>query len=517
MLAISTSAINIQVGGEVSGTWDADTIQVIDNLLVPANQTLVINPGVKVIFNGHYTFSVAGQLLANGLANDSISFFVLDTLGLYNLDDNKGSWGGFWFEPDNIVNDSSIFEFCSFKYGKAVAEDSINWYGGAVNAKKFNKLRFSNCLFSNNISYKNGGAIYCWNSNIKIDHCDFINNAAGTEIKYGYGGAICLEYSNAKVYHNNFTNNSSTGVGGGLSFEYSNPDIEANVFYNNFSAIGGGLCCLRSDKGNSIVNNLFDNNSATFFGGGVAFLEAHALFTNNTVVNNLSMYAGGLYFNLEAKPIIKNNIVWNNTVSSPEGSQVYIFDVYSAPEFYYNNIEGGFEEFGGEGVGVFIGVYDNNININPQFAELSEFPYSLLVGSPCINSGTPDTLGLLLPIMDLAGNNRIKEDTIDMGCYENQGGMGFSDLAMLGVDLMVSPNPITDNSMIELSVLEKTALKFTMMDSYGKMIYDIPIQNYCNGKHQIKLPPFKINAGLYFLKATEEGSKKSKTLKLIFP
>ncbi len=516
LLAISTIASNIQVGGDVSGTWDADTIQVIDDLLVPTNQILVINPGVKVIFYGHYTFSVAGQIFANGLANDSISFFVSDTLGLYNLEDNKGSWGGFWFEPGNIINDSSTFEFCNFKYGKAVAEDSTYWYGGAVYAKKFNKLRFSNCLFSNNISYKNGGAIYCLNSDIKIDHCDFINNAAGTELIYGYGGGVCLEYSNTEVYRNYFTNNSSTGVGGGLSFEYSNPDIEANVFYDNYSAIGGGLCCLRSDKGNSIVNNLFDNNSSTFFGGGVAFLEAHALFTNNTVVNNLSMYAGGLFFNVGAKSIIKNNIIWNNTIYSLEGPQVYVYDVYSAPEFYYNNIEGGFEEFSGEGVGNFIGVYDNNININPQFVGLSEFPYSLSEGSPCINSGTPDTLGLLLPILDLAENIRLKEDSLDMGCYENQGGTGFLDLSIVGVEFTVFPNPITENSMIELNVQERTALKFTIMDSYGKIIYGIPMQYYSNGKHHIKLPPLKLNSGLYFLKATEEvGSKKSKTLKLI--
>ena len=44
--------------------------------------------------------------------------------------------------------------------------------------------------------------------------------------------------------------------------------------------------------------------------------------------------------------------------------------------------------------------------------------YSLSAASPCINSGTPDTTGLNLPPYDLAGNWRIWDGRIDMGCFE---------------------------------------------------------------------------------------------------
>jgi hypothetical protein len=44
--------------------------------------------------------------------------------------------------------------------------------------------------------------------------------------------------------------------------------------------------------------------------------------------------------------------------------------------------------------------------------------YSLSAASPCINTGTPDTTGLNLPPYDLAGNWRIWDGRIDMGCYE---------------------------------------------------------------------------------------------------
>ncbi len=515
MLASSSSASSIQVYGNVSGNWDTDTVQVVGDLLVPSDQFLVINPGVKVIFDGYYIFEVAGQIQAHGLINDSISFFVLDTLGLSSLESNKGSWGGFWFEPTISISDSSAFEFCKFDYGKAVAQDSIYWYGGAVYIKKYSKLRFSNCSFSNNIAYKNGGAIYCRDSNIKIEDCTFINNKAGTDIDYGYGGALCLEYSNAKVYRNYFTQNSSTGVGGGLSFEYSNPHIEANIFDDNYSAIGGGLCCLRSEQGNSIANNLIINNESMFFGGGAAFLEAHSLFVNNTVVDNFSMYAGGLYFNAAAKAVIKNCIIWNNSISSENGPQVTIFDVYSAPAFHYNNIQGGFDDFGGSGIGNFLGEYENNVDLAPQFIAMGEFYFSLSGASPCVNAGTLDTTGLLLPTKDLAGNKRIAEDRIDMGCYENQGNSGFQDFPFNKIEIVVAPNPARDHTIINLNAKEQSSLELVLLDVQGKVVLLVPMQNYAIGDHQIKLSTEQLDAGMYLLKFMEKHSQKTETLRLI--
>lgn len=514
-LTLSSHASILQVSGDVSGTWDADTIQVMDHILVPNNQSLLINPGVKVIFDGYYTFRIEGQIQANGLENDSISFYVSDTTGLYNLDNNLGSWAGFWFDHMLPNNDSSLFNYCQFKYGKAVSEDSIYWYGGAVYVHKFNRLRFSNCSFSNNIAYKNGGAIYCRSSNIKIEHCEFMDNAGGTPIDFGYGGAICLEYSDAKIFRNYFSRNSSTGVGGGLSFEYSNPDIKANIFYQNYSAIGGGLCCLRSEIGYPIANNLFNQNASTFFGGAVAFLEAHSLFINNTIINNASMYGGGFQINLGSLPIIKNCIIWNNSNSSENGAQVYVYDVNSAPAFSYNNILGGFADFGGTGVGNCI--YEDNMDLNPQFVGAGEFPFSLAENSPCVNSGTPDTLGLFLPEKDLAGNTRFEEFRIDMGCYENQGIIGVQVLSTNDFEFYILPNPITEYSIIQLNVQGRRFLEFTLIDDQGKEVTNIPMQDYEQGKHEIPLAIHHLNSGLYLLKGLEKSTKQTQVLKIIMP
>ncbi len=180
----------------------------MDNLLVPSYFVLTINPGGSVIFNGFFAFKVEGQVFAQGLEMDSISFFVTDTIGLHNVEITKGDWAGFWFEPIGTISDSSIFEFCDFKYGKAVSDDTIEWNGGGMGIVKYNNIRISNCSFTENMAYKNGGAIYSKSSHIKIENCDFTGNAGGTPLEYGYGGGVCLQYSDAKIYRNYFTQNS---------------------------------------------------------------------------------------------------------------------------------------------------------------------------------------------------------------------------------------------------------------------------------------------------------------------
>lgn len=499
-----SNANSLQVAGNVSGIWSADTVWVMDNLLVPSGETLSINPGVKVIFQGHYQLKVEGLVWAFGLESDSISFSVADTSGFYNVENNKGGWAGFWFEPKEILTDSSVFEFCHFSYGKSVSQDSVYWYGGAVFVSKYQNLRFSNCTFENNKAYKSGGAVYCHAAGIKIEQCDFIRNYCGTHIDYGYGGGLCLVHSDSKIYLNYFAHNKATGVGGGMSFEYSNPRVESNIFYDNYTAIGGGLCCLRSENGNPIVNNLFYENSSLHFGGGVAFLEAHSLFVNNTVVENISSYGGGFYFNAAAHPSIQNSIIWNNSCATPEGHQAWVYDVYSAPQFYYNNIQGGFEDFGGSGIGNFIGVYENNIDSPPQFVENGEPPFMLSESSICINAGTPDTNGLMLPLHDLIGNKRISEERIDMGCYEFQGNSAISEYNKEEL-VYVSPNPVKNQAVFyfENPILSSDA-QLMIYHSNGAVLKRFEIGNQSSMKWNLEDESGKqLTSGLYIYRVLD--------------
>ena len=75
-----------------------------------------------------------------------------------------------------------------------------------------------------------------------------------------------------------------------------------------------------------------------------------------------------------------------------------------------------------QGPGSTINYSDTNITGNPFFLGGDDinnpFYYSLSAASPCINAGTVDTTGFNLLPYDLAGNWRVWEGRIDMGCFE---------------------------------------------------------------------------------------------------
>jgi predicted outer membrane repeat protein len=495
---------HIIVSGNVSGNWNVDTVFVVDNLQVNSGQVLTISPGILVQFQGHFRLKVDGQLLAMGIEGDSILFSVSDTTGFSNMQTSDGAWNGLWFYHVAPVNDSSIFEYCKFEFGKAAFDpDSTNWYGGAACVREFNRLRFSNCRFVNNRAYKNGGAIYAKESNLKVTKSSFENNDCGQESLYGYGGAICLEYSNGVVGRNYFTQNSSTGVGGGLSFEYSDPLIESNYFYDNYSAIGGGFVCLRSNGIRPVVNNLVIENSSNFFGGGIAIIETIKPFTNNTVAGNFSGAGGGLYFNSSTFPVFNNCVVWGNYDLGGGGPQVYIWDTFSAPEFYYCVVEGGVEQFGGTGGsgGGFIGNYENCYEIDPDFSGSGGHPFQPSQNSICINNGTPDTTGLLLPHVDFAGNNRIMNYYIDIGAYETLVMTSARENEFLEDGIYVYPNPFQSEVNIAFTVLKSEKVSIWLLNAKGQMVKELknstlPPGSYC---YQFSTADFK---GIKYLDST---------------
>lgn len=111
---------------------------------------------------------------------------------------------------------------------------------------------------------------------------------------------------------------------------------------------------------------------------------------------------------------------------------------------------------------LFLGTVDTNLSIDqPEYYQLSS-------GSPCINTGTADTTGLNLPPMDLAGNWRIWDGRIDMGCYEYgaEPYVGVDDPELPtprgGFQVSVYPNPLLNTSRAAGVFVEFTLPKNTL-------------------------------------------------------
>lgn len=494
-------ATSVTVSGNVSGTWTADTILVEGNLVIEPQQILTIASGTVVQFQSYFRIDVYGSIIATGSPSDTILFTIRDTSNFNAQTQGRGGWSGIRFRtlPENA--DSSQFSFCRFEYSKAT-EDSLNGYGGAILSDGFNKLHIKNCLFYHNYSYYSGGAVYLKSADAIIENCVFRNNYSGNGgTIYGYGGGICSINSSPVVKNNEFYFNSSTGVGGAVSFDNSNPVFENNIISLNYSALGGGFGILRSSPEATFSNNLVTANTALFFGGGICCIRSFPVFSNLTIAQNNAAYGGGFYCNDSASPSMYNSIMWGNTGL---GNSVYIWDVRSAPNFYFCNIEGDSSSFEGSGSHLgYQGEYLNNLNENPQFIGAGLFPFQLLPLSPCIDSGIPDATFLQLPSVDLAGAMRVTNNIIDMGAYEYNGTTSTKPLYRPASKLSIYPIPMTTSVTISLPEPSDETTEVTIYDIKGSIINQLrisPGETGVSWDGKMKLNVFAPQ-GIYLIKA----------------
>ncbi|MCG2760223.1 MAG: chitobiase/beta-hexosaminidase C-terminal domain-containing protein, partial [Candidatus Delongbacteria bacterium] len=282
----NTYYFNNILSGAISGILSNPIYYVNGDLIIESGNSLTIEPGVSVLFNGNYCIYVNGQFLAVGNETERINFTVTDfNQGLFDDETTaEGGWGGIVFQDIASGNNFSIIDYCDLSYGKSIYRE-----GG--------------CIFINNAS------------NIKI------SNSTITKSKTRWdGGGIFIQNSNSIIIRDNIisSNKAITQRGGGIYNNTSNSDIQGNFILNNSATnYGGGLYCKGSDI--SISNNVFDSNylttDAASNGGGIYFYDGTATFTNNTISNNTSIRGSGLYYNspyYSQKLKLYNNLIYNN-------------------------------------------------------------------------------------------------------------------------------------------------------------------------------------------------------------
>ena len=227
---------------------------------------------------------------------------------------------------------------------------------------------------------------------------------------------------------------------------------------------------------------------------------SNVLIINNTISNG-SWVSNPIYMQNRFQPMQINNCTFaNNTadgtltsviggadirnlVSYNPGTpyELYLMNYISSIGMSYNaSVSNSLFRTGtvGSSLPDLVSITDNIMDSNPLFLGSVDTSYSidqpeyyqLSSGSPCINTGTADTTGLNLPPMDLAGNYRIWDGRIDMGCYE------YGSVPYVGVDdpelptppeglkVSVYPNPLLNTSraagvFIEFSLPKKPALQ----------------------------------------------------------
>ena len=283
--------------------------------------------------------------------------------------------GGIFSQGGNIYN-SVISDNEASLNGGGVWFYSIGGEGGQM---------YDSIISGNTTDDKGGGVYLLGNSGdpgtpvAKVLNCTVCSNSAGF-----WGGGFNVEFG-GEIYNSKIFANEALGHNGGGVYFYHGGKIYNSLIYKNQTMNhGGGI--------------FFDNGQDTALTGGEVY--------NCTIAANFAMlYGGGInmynssnnYYGLIVNSIISTNVANGgdaNWAKGPNGTSPY------------NCTIGPLGGLAGPG----------NISNNPEFVSIELDDYHLLSISPCINAGTN---GAVTTTVDLDGNPRIEQGTVDMGCYES--------------------------------------------------------------------------------------------------
>ncbi len=331
------------VSGTVSGTWTlaGSPYYVVNNINVPTDSTLIINPGVEVIFNGYYKLNVGSNatLQALGAEDDSVIFTSAVPGAI--------QWHGIRF---NNASPACSLTYCVIEYGRANGFESDSCGGGiyCYNSDPYiahSSIRF--CSASND-----GGGMYCLSSNPIVEYCVFIENVAAN------GGGIFLDDSNPAIQSCRIYNCSASNDGGGiLCANNSSPTIDLTTISGNSADNGGGIHCIGSSNP-FIMDCQISYCSALFMGGGICCLDNSTPQISDTKIvdGNLALWGGGIFIG-DCNPDVDHCIISGN--SANDGGGIYV-DGYM-PNVNHSTIRGNSAINGG---GIYCTGFDPHITSN---------------------------------------------------------------------------------------------------------------------------------------------------------
>ena len=501
LCTLFAKAQTIEVSGLQSGCWEADTIMIIDNVVV--QDSLNIMPGTTVLFDGFFNILVEknASLKALGSENDSILFTVADTTGFSIFDSGRGGWNGIRMEKAGQCR----FEYCRFQYGKAALDNDQD--GGALRIFNSHDVEISHCTLFCNFSREHGGGLNAEDSKVMMHDCSINNNLTYSRIDtiyFMYGGGLRFLKCEVDITKTDFRNNNGeSAIGGALSIDSCLARIDRCQFEYNYGINGAGLYMIRCyDNPCSITNSLFSDNTSGHFGGGLAISDSSPLVANLTVVNNhsIGVNCGGIFFYQQSSPVLWNCIVYGNTNDAPLEEPVqmwaWTYEDY-APAFHNCVVEFGLENISGY---EYIHVYENCYDTNPLFTAPNEQNYRLGFDSPCVDSGSPDTPEAVLNGFDLDGNPRVAGSRIDIGAYEFAS-VGIQEFPKNECQLRIVGNPITTSSYAEIECESVCSLFAKVYSIEGKLLVNKNLGFTQTGHNRIEIGDLfqNLTSGTYLL------------------
>jgi len=333
-------------------------------------------------------------------------------------------------------------------------------YGGAFGNGNGGIAKLISCKIANNSAIQ-GGAIFN-KGTLQLINCNISSNSASN------GGAIYGEYNEVIIDRCILSGNSAANTGGVL---YLSGSSSSTQIYNSLivgnsaddeSVMGMSYSNTSPSRivGCTIANNRNVDTSTTSY--IIMMPDNNGYFQNNILVNNIATRGllNGFVSNCIIDGLISADSLTNLTTT--------------APTF-----------------------------INPNAALAAPFShenydYRLTDASTGINSGNNTFVNSVYGL-DLDGNSRINDATVDIGAYE-KATLGTIDHAVGNQKLFVYPNPVKE--IIRFNNFT-TEFDYKIFNANGQLITEGAVSS---AEQALNFTPHQ--SGLYFLVTSEGDSIK---------
>ena len=409
------------------GSWENAATNIQDAVYAAIiGDTVIVSDGVYYVSSEIRVTNHITVVSLSGAENTIIDAgFPANSNRCFNLDYN-------FFNPLGVVDGFTMQNGCSDSGGgiacggKAVVKNCIiknNLATGSPGAGGGFSLDFlgtiSNCVIIGNSASDGGGGD---NSNGSVvQNCIISNNIA----TYFGGGGLSPGW-NGYVYDCKIIDNVATGVngkGGGITFYGNDGIVENCLIEGNLARKGGGVAFF--DDNCLLSKCIVISNTALETAGGIFFYQHSG---GGNVRNCLIVYnreekigeiAGGIggdsYATIDSCTVAKNyevgidlaggGLLRNTIIAYNQYGNAYLSG--SNSKYVYTCMPGGppASQNGG-----------GHLDAFPQFVDLANGDFRLKESSPCIARGT--NMDWMIGATDLAGNERIFDYRVDIGCYE---------------------------------------------------------------------------------------------------
>ena len=291
-VTLNGTSYGTDFGGAMIAAVDGDTVKVFGLIDISSSKDIDVG-GLKVVVKGYngatFNFSSAGApgtgsrfvWATNTTVGVERTFMDIDFIGDPNGQSDQGA----------IITMTKagtlILERVSMSNGYTTAGS-----GGAIRLTGGATLRATNCLFSNNRAFSNGGAIYCSsNTQAIIKNSRFINNQAALRLTDGKGGAIAVNGTPLGLYAENcsFIGNKSFNHGGAFLFENSKATVINSTIAYDTCKNAGGVAFIWGTSNVTFINNTVAFNATRASQGDGPGLKLNQAL-NNVSVRNCYFY-----------------------------------------------------------------------------------------------------------------------------------------------------------------------------------------------------------------------------------